>query len=530
MTPTEAVASFERHIKFEVELGLSTLVEATAKALPPLLTRIRSLKPSRDEVADVLAYLGAESCLFSKEDRLEIGRAANATMVDPTTVVARATTKTQQHLYLHHYLPAKLWTCLESEDTKVNRFRQLGQFMCQSLGLRNPDAKTKRLAVVVSHLASQDNPTPTVAYADVQLFSDIMEQKRSSVCTKQTMASFPEDPKVFMDAYPTAFDPEHPPVECRVSLSAIVERCRKEVTPCRDTNKQVRGHTTKPAAPVAPAPSESVNGALLSILERYMFQKGHAPPGEGLGSSRASFEGSPPGQSPRESPPGRSSRESSLAIEGPRAPMVDTPAPMFSGGVAPSCLDPCHDKLAQLKARLGCAGVGHEHVPLEDGERGAGDSGATAAPLRRIRKKCRVRIKSRSSTGSSSDPEEPAPVEVARPATRRRARRSAPAPKTKRTSAPAPKATASPTRVTKSMHEALLKKPAKVARPPQSQKPTAHAGGKIYWSKPKGAYRVYLRKGDRVDKCVPANVANESDMKHKFMIACALIENDTRPA
>ena len=80
------------------------------------------------------------------------------------------------------------------------------------------------------------------------------------------------------------------------------------------------------------------------------------------------------------------------------------------------------------------------------------------------------------------------------------------------------------------MHEALLKKPAKVARPPQSQKPTAHAGGKIYWSKPKGAYRVYLRKGDRVDKCVPANVASESDMKHKFMIACALIENDTRPA
>ena len=46
---------------------------------------------------------------------------------------------------------------------------------------------------------------------------------------------------------------------------------------------------------------------------------------------------------------------------------------MFSGGViAPGCLDPCHDKLAQLKARLGC--IESEVPPLEDDDET--DSGA----------------------------------------------------------------------------------------------------------------------------------------------------------
>ena len=77
-----------------------------------------------------------------------------STMVDPTTTSARAVhaVRTQQHLHLHNYLPARLWARLESEGVKDNKFRQLAHFMCQSLGLRSPDAKTKRLAAVVVRL------------------------------------------------------------------------------------------------------------------------------------------------------------------------------------------------------------------------------------------------------------------------------------------------------------------------------------------------------------------------------------------
>ena len=112
----EVVAFFEKHMDVEVKLGLSTMVEASAKALPALLIRIRSLKPSMGDVTEALDHLGKEACQFSGEERLQIGKAANAAMVDPTTVSTRTTGKTQQHLNLHHYLPARLWACLESED------------------------------------------------------------------------------------------------------------------------------------------------------------------------------------------------------------------------------------------------------------------------------------------------------------------------------------------------------------------------------------------------------------------------------
>ena len=146
MTPLDVVSSFERHMDIEVRLGLTSMVASTAKVMPSLLTRLRSLKPSMDEVTELLEYLGKENCLFSGEQKQEIGGVVQATMVDPAAPSTKAVVKTQQHLYLHNYLPARLWACLESDDKKVNKFRQTAQFMCQSLGLRNPDAKTKRLS------------------------------------------------------------------------------------------------------------------------------------------------------------------------------------------------------------------------------------------------------------------------------------------------------------------------------------------------------------------------------------------------
>ena len=83
---------------------------------------------------------------------------------------------------------------------------------------------------------------------------------------------------------------------------------------------------------------------------------------------------------------------------------------------------------------------------------------------------------------------------------------------------------------TKAVYDALLSKPAKVARPAPSQKPTSHAGGRIYFSNPKSCYRVYLRATDRIEKCVRANPACKSDMARKFNVACAMIENDKRLA
>ena len=78
-------------------------------------------------------------------------------------------------------------------------------------------------------------------------------------------------------------------------------------------------------------------------------------------------------------------------------------------------------------------------------------------------------------------------------------------------------------------HRMLLAKPAKVARPCQSDKPTAHAGGKIYYSKADNCYRVKVRSKDRCDVKVRANFDDKKTMRERFRVCCAMIEYDKRP-
>ena len=75
----------------------------------------------------------------------------------------------------------------------------------------------------------------------------------------------------------------------------------------------------------------------------------------------------------------------------------------------------------------------------------------------------------------------------------------------------------------------LLAMPVKVARPCQSDKPTAHAGGKIYYSKAENTYRVKVRSKDRVDVKVRANFDDKKLMRERFQVCCAMIEHDKRP-
>lgn len=535
MTPSEVISSFVRHMKIESRLGLVTLDGAAQKSMPALLARLRALKPSMDEVSAALEKLTTDECsAFSEGQTSEIASVVKATMVDNATVAPRTTVKTQHHPHLHKYLPMRLWGCFGSDDTIENKFKQLAEFMCQVLGLRNPDEQTKRLAVVVVHLACNLTPSPHAAFEDVTMFNNILDQKRSSIPTKQTMSVFPDNPQQFIDAFPCAYGAGDPPVECRVSLSAIVERCKSGVTPCRSSNRHVarvakvaQADIARPSL-VASTSVDPVNGTLLSILEKFMFRPRESPHVgepctplvEELGMRRESL----------------SRKGSSSSVESGRS--------MFSGGgIPPSCLDPCHDKIGLLKRKL-CGDEGGvadceplpplprverapvdvppligapptAEVPPRIGHAKLDAASGKVVPLRRISKKRKLVAPvgrgdggalPAAAKGSPSAMKRKAPARLSPKARPRKSEKTKPSP-----------------------YEHLLKKPIRIIRPRQSQGPTKHAGGKIYWSKPKGAYRVYLRIGDKVDKPIRANPECINDMKHKFEIACALIEDDKRP-
>jgi protein-L-isoaspartate O-methyltransferase len=79
----------------------------------------------------------------------------------------------------------------------------------------------------------------------------------------------------------------------------------------------------------------------------------------------------------------------------------------------------------------------------------------------------------------------------------------------------------------KSSDKIIKKRPA-ASRPAMSVRPTPYNGGKIYFAKAKNAFRVYLRKRDRVEKQVHVGSADIGAKKSAWQYACGLIETDPR--
>ena len=218
-----------------------------------------------------------------------------------------------------------------------------------------------------------------------------MDQKRGSVGGQQSMSNFPASPQEFRDAYPDRYGPADPPIDSRIEVSAITERCRKDVTPIRSTNEKLRqsGDTSSVRVRESPtdrSPGESVNNALVAILERHMLGKISGPlvvdPIVARGAATSSETISP------SLPPSRilpiADASSPSAVHDPRSPagsLGEGPAStVLSGGIPPACLDPAHDKLRALQEKLGC---------LPDGDGGADevDGADDSQALQRLSKK-----------------------------------------------------------------------------------------------------------------------------------------------
>ena len=77
----------------------------------------------------------------------------------------------------------------------------------------------------------------------------------------------------------------------------------------------------------------------------------------------------------------------------------------------------------------------------------------------------------------------------------------------------------------------LLKRKPKSKRPKYTKgtKSFKHYGGRIHYSDAKSAYRVYVRKGDKVEVTIAVNKEEPKDFQTKLDLSCAIIEDDARP-
>ncbi len=65
--------------------------------------------------------------------------------------------------------------------------------------------------------------------------------------------------------------------------------------------------------------------------------------------------------------------------------------------------------------------------------------------------------------------------------------------------------------------------------PEPSFKPTEYKGGKIYFSKAKHAWRVYVRKRDRIEAQIKVNEEDRDEVKTRWKKCLKMIRHDKRP-
>lgn len=557
-SPLNVIKAIEKYVQSEVAMGLSSEDDACKQQLGNVVARIKNMTIEHDHAAAAFDYLGTDESIFNVEHRKEIASAIKASM--STTVVTptkRHGFTMQTHRFLHNYLPAKLWGVLLSSETMKHKMRFFASFLVQHLGLRCIEEGTKRLSVVIILLCSKLDPDPHETYKLIVEFAEIFDQKRASIKTAQTLIKFPEDPLEFMVMYPKAYAPDDPPVECRLDLADIAERCRKDLTPCRKTNLRVARSSSFASTTPATSPTNALvrhgdlghagipfgqsdmdrpitRGEMLAMMRHFMARQTQPSSSVNLD---AILDTRPP-------------LEKRADFDDNRARDIGD---LFPGGVPPACMDApkrtpaadsVHEKLQQLRGEMSIPQTTPASVAQERANKRHAQQVADAAKRakRAGTSSTSIPIDPSQNSDNNSEASDDSELDVAKT----RAKPKKPPTKnptkkkeiTRKTSNKPPSvATVGKAKKgadTAKLFESLLKRPRPKHRPQPCYtmgKTTSYNGGKIYWSKKKSGLRVYKRSpADRVETTVHVASADKKVRAERWNIACALIEADPRPS
>jgi len=514
MTPLEVIKAFERHLQSEVQMGLSTIQHACANIMPTIVARLRQIKDVQMEHAtEANEYLITGNGTFSFDERKELSGIIKASIKsDVVTPTTKAGHTMQTHTHIHRYLPSKIWAVAQSTDTLQNKMRVVATFLCRHIGLVHPDEKTKKLIVVILIICSKLEPSPEQSYTYIRDFGNIYEQKRTSGHYIQTLKNFPKDPADFIKLYPDAFG-EDTPVACAIDESAIIERCRKEVTPARSSNAYVKQQSSTcqqiVAARPSPSPQLAMQPDLVNLLQQFMMQ---------AMSNRS------PVPELRMQPP----------VPGCDMPTRQQQLTICDGGLPGPHLAPPSggqtriDKLKELT----------ENIMQSAGHDDDSDDGASASPEDQPHAE---------SDDASSSPKPPKNAKVSGPSksstdvkkkpacdptstTRVSKKPAIPAPTTTTTSRSSKKRRRAPNNDKIKLIENMGNCKPKTVRPKAVLKSIKHFGGSILWAGAQKSYRVFKKTGDKHETLIPVDPSNKADIKFKFAASCSIIECDPRNA
>jgi len=430
----------------------------------------------------VLAELEKETSAFTADQRKSMVEAVASHMDSDAT--STPDTKSQNHPYVHEYMPDVLWKKLRDKtincDTKKEDFVD---FALGTLGLRHPNNDTLKSMLAIIWICAERDLAPDDAYEELRNMQDKFVHKRELVPGKPLLKEYTRDVSQFIRLYPHQYLECDPPVASQIDERKIQQKTRKDVMPSRSSNKHIAKHARQSAT---------------------------CDPAGGLQRSFMNFilgNNSSPAEAPRRpAPRGPRAIEHfpvAAAPPSPVAPLAIAAPPSHAAPLAlPAPLPPCVVP-EEAPAPGGIAAI------VKDAKSVLGKEKKVQKKKGGKRKACSV------SSGSASgheedddDDDEDDGVIKKKPALRKR-----PAAEEAVTKKPAMKTTTVDSKTPK----------------PIFDEPLHWGGGRIYFSEKKSGWRVYRRCGDKVEKTIKVDKSNPADIKANWNKALKLIKRDPRP-
>jgi hypothetical protein len=546
-TPVSVYMAAERFVLAAAKLSPDRKDAKARQQCDRIIEDIGKLKFDQDQATELLEVLSDESDAFSEEHRTMISDLVQLVLDGDdaeATSKARHVNEGQTLLHSYNYYPAKVWAVLRSKDeTDKNKMRHVAHFLVKNLQVRSLSAQSKRIIISTIHVAVAAEKDPDECYDDLNEFSKIMTQKREELKGPQSLKTLPNTPQDFMKRYPGAYHADHPPVRCPVDISEITRRANKHEMPARNTNanlsKNKKTQSNSPGAPrtdiARPGQTDFMQQVMqhqkMMLAMKAFMKNDEDAPDDMPSIGRKLFNGADENRRHHASG-SASSRDDQHALDD--VPRSDhTPKCVQKRATGLANLDDLKAKLKDdLAEAIASRGDGDdtkpkchdEDVEHEEDEEDEGDVADKSVLKRPVMGYAEAIVPRRKRHKTS-----PPPVAAAEPV--------APSSKIlKKPAAALPEcATVADVLVARRplkryphLLAALRRKKHLAARPKPVGKPTAYAGGKIYYSTSKDQLRVYTRKRDAVEQTVSTTIADKTVFKADWGLACAMIEEDPR--
>lgn len=277
---TTTVQSTLDYLAVAIEDDGSNKESLTTEQFGHLLATIPHLSDSSADGTKAIAMLKVPGLPFSEQQLKELrGCLASVSKPrgnnsGPSASAAKKTvltTKTQEHRYVHEYLPESAWKLLLAEGCTIDAMIDIVTDLFLKIGLLYPTETPTQKWTIALLYAIQNRPfSNNDAYRSVQQLRNTLHAKRRLPVPGRPphLAEYPESAQAFAAAHPRAYADDDPPVPTKIEIERI--RSALVHVSSRGTNKLVRDNVLRVASP-----QQQSNGGLGTghmALDQTFFQ------------------------------------------------------------------------------------------------------------------------------------------------------------------------------------------------------------------------------------------------------------------